>query len=314
MFRKIFFGILTILILVIIIAGCQESKKSEDIVSEEKGSIAIDYCFPTDIFTEGEAICMRVVFRNNTKDTISLNEYPLKNLELFGPDGKPVRKVQRAPFAMPPRMWIEPGDSSWDIINLTGFFENSGPGMLAPGKYKVETYAHFGMGKYIRQKTRSFGYGDSVYFEIVPPTGEAKSALDEYRRIMAGAGGLDSLIGSKKIKLSKETRVKLDNLAEKYPFTPVGSRILINDLGIWYRSVPLERYSKFLLESPVDCPCCLHRHVIDRMIQRYVIKSEREDQLDLVEEALVTHEKGAPVGDYLRRAYRFRMEGEMLIR
>lgn len=293
--------------------GCKAEKEAEP-EGEPKNTIAVDFYFPKEEFTEGEEVCMRVVFRNETEDTISLSEYPLKNFEVVPVDAPPVKKVQRAAYITPPNMWLVPGDSSWDVVNLTGFYENSGPGMLAPGTYMVKTHSFFFAGEYIYNKLRQFGYRDSTTFKIVEPTGEAATAMSEYREIMEEAGGLDSLIGNTDIELSKEIQEELDSLAFKYPQTPIGKRILINDLGIWYRSVPISRYAKFFKEIPANCPCCLHRYVVDRMIKRYVLKREREDQLDVVEIGMDKYGPNTPVGAYIRKAYDFRIEDGFLIR
>jgi len=309
--RRFSIVVLLFAVTLALLTGCKDTEPEKPVV---ENNIAVDYFLSNDEFSEGEAVCVRVVFRNETKDTISITEYPLKNLELVTVDGPPVNKVQRAPYARPPRMWLAPGDSSWDIINLTGFYENSGPGMFAPGTYMIKTHTFFYAGEYIRNKLRKYGYRDSTTFTVVPPENRALEAMEKYRSIMAETTGLDSLIGNTSIILPEEVQKKLDLLAAEYPLTPIGTRILINDLGIWYRAVPIERFRKFLMEAPADCPCCLQRYVIDQMVKRYVIKSEREDQLDLVEEVLEKYDPDTPIGAHVRRAYAFRMEDGFLTR
>lgn len=304
--------LILITILLALLAGCKREDQTKS--GKPANEIAVDFYFPKAEFSEGEAVCMRVVFRNETSDTISLSEYPLKNFEIVSVDAPPVERVQRAAYITPSRMWLVPGDSSWHVVSLTGFYENSGPGMFAPGTYMVKTHSFFYAGKYIHNRLRKFGYRDSTTFEVVEPVEEAAVAMNEYREIMESVGGLDSLVGNTDIDLPDEIREKLDSLAFRHPLTPIGQRILINDLGIWYRSVPISRYSKFFQEVPANCPCCLHRYVIDRMIKRYVLKREREDQLDVVEIGLEKFPPESPIGDYLRRAYSFRIEDGFLVR
>ncbi|HDR91273.1 MAG TPA: hypothetical protein ENN75_03380 [candidate division Zixibacteria bacterium] len=310
--RKLY-PILLLSLILALLSGCKEQAKPAE-KQEQENTIAVDFEFSNEPFTEGEAVCMRVVFRNHTRDTLSMSEYPLKNLELVAVDGPPVQRVQRAPHITPPKMWLAPGDSSTDVISLTGFYENSGPGMLAPGTYMVKTHTFFRTGEYIRTRMREYGYRDSTTFTVVPPEGEAKTAFDEYLKIMNSARGVQSFAGNKNIELSEDVRSELTAFAEQYMNTPIGQRVLVNDLGIWYRSVPIDRYAKFFEELPADCPCCLHRHVIDRMIKRYILAEEREDQMDIVEIGLEKFGPDTPVGEYLRRAYAFRMEDGFLVR
>ncbi len=310
--RKLY-SIIFLMIIFALLSGCKEQAKPAE-EQEPENTIAVDFEFSNEPFTEGEAVCMRVVFRNQTQDTLSMSEYPLKNLELVTVDGPPAQKVQRAPHITPPKMWLAPGDSSTDIINLTGFYENSGPGMLAPGTYMVKTHTFFRTGEYIRTRMREYGYRDSTTFTVVAPEGEAKAVFDKYLKIMETAGGVQSLVGNKSIELPEETRSALDAFALEHSQSPIGSRVLVNDLGIWYRSVPIDRYAKFFEELPADCPCCLHRHVIDRMIKRYILQEEREEQMDVVEIGLEKFGPDTPVGEYLRRAYAFRMEDGFLVR
>lgn len=303
-----------IAIFIAMLAGCKEQAKATSDNEPHGNTIAVDFFFPVEEFSEGEAVCMRVVFRNQTRDTIALSEYPLKNLELVAVEAPPVNKVQRAPHIKPPKMWLAPGDSSFDVINLTGFYENSGPGMLAPGTYMVKTHTFFRAGAYIRNRLREYGYRDSTIITIVPPKGDAESAFKGYMEIMEPLGGVESFVGNTKIELSDEIREKLDSLAFKYPTTPIGSRILVNDLGIWYRAVPISHFAKFFEDIPANCPCCLHQHVIDRMINRYVLKEEREEQLDLVELGMKKYGPDTPLGDYIRKAYAFRIQDGFLER
>ncbi|RKZ28743.1 hypothetical protein DRQ36_09975 [bacterium] len=302
---------LTLIVSLFALSGCTTEEK---VVKETPGEVGIDFVFPKKDFSEGEVICVKIVLKNGTGDTISLEDYPAKTLELFDAYGKPVSKVQRTKYPKPPNMWLPPGDSSSNVVDLTCTFENSGPGMLAPGFYTIKTTTHYFAGKQARLRVQGYALVDTAIFEVTPPEGEAKEAFDAYFEAISLDGNISDFVGVTQIEFSEETRAKLDSIAEKYPFTPIGSRILVNDGGIWYRSVPLERYRKYMLEAPVECPCCLHRRVIDRMIKRYVLKREREEILDIVEESLEAHPEDTPVGNYLRWAFRFRMEDGFLIR
>jgi len=311
--RKIIPIIVVLTVIIWLWLGCLKAKPEQK-AEEVLGKVNLEFIFSRDHFSEGEAVCLRIVLRNESRDTISLVDFPMKNLQLFDSEGQPVLKAQRARFPKPPKMWIAPGDSSYDEVNLTGFFENSGPGMLAPGRYKLKTSIHYFAGKQIRLRISGYALNDSTFFEVVPPTGKDKDAMEAYRRIMTAAGELQEMVGNTQLTLTEDTQKKLDSLAEEYPHTAIGERILINDLSIWYRAVPLERYAKFMEEVPAECPCCLHSWLIDRLIKRYVIEEERETILDIADEGLKKYPEDTPVGDYLRKAFGFRIKDGVLER
>ncbi len=308
-------GLLSVVLVLVILllSGCRKEKAEETkTIVPDDPSISFEFSRPT--FTTGEAVCVRIDVVNNTMNDIAIKDFPAKKMQLIGPDGSPVMHIQRADYPRPPKMFLQKGEASSSELNLTGFFENLGPGMLSPGKYIIETTFTFYRGEDIKFRQHLRKLTASRQFEVVAPTGDDKAAFDEYVAALGGTDALGGFVGQKKILLSETIRAKLDSIADKYSRTAIGSRILVNDLGIWYRNVPLDRYARFFDETKPECPCCLHRHVIDRMIKRYIRTSEREQILDIAESALERYPAGTPVGDYLRGAFAFRIEGGKLIR
>jgi len=314
------FILVSIVIASCFLFGCRQKTQSGNITSEKvalqenDGKVSIAFDFSKKSFEEGEAICLKISVKNGTSDTISIVDYPTKNLSLFDSNMQALAKFLRADFPKPPKITLVPGDVSEEEINLTGFFENLGPGMLAVGRYKIKTSVKYFAGEQIRLKTEGLAISDFAEFSVERAKGENKKAFEDYKVAMSGMDGLSAAIGKRDLNLSDETKRKLDAIAERYPKTPLGMRILIDDLGIWYRDVGIGRFAKFMDEVKPECPCCLHRWVIDRMIQRYVLIDEREKILDIAEKGLKDFKEGTPVGDYLRKAFAFRMEGGKLVR
>ncbi len=299
-----------LLAMLLSICGCNE-KKPQRLVP---GEVTMSFVFSESQFSTGEAICVAIEVTNGTSDDIAFIDFPAKNIELIGPDGSPIPRFQRAEYPRPPKMFLHSGEASVSEMNLTGFFENLGPGMLSPGKYRLKSRFSYYRGKEIAFKQQKNDLADSTEFEIVDPTGGEKEVFDEYIAAMSIDGSIEDYLRIGPVELSDEAHAKLDEIAERYPQSPIGSRILVNDMLIWYRNVPLDRFMKFFESVEPKCPCCVHKYVIDRLIKRYVIASERDRILDIAEEALLIYPAGSPVGDHLRRAFAFRIEDDRIIR
>lgn len=304
-----------LLIAVLLCPNCKKNAQSKSEIEKNPHNAVIEFQFSKSQFEEGEAVCLKISVKNDTGDTMLIAEYPMKDLRLFSADGQPVLKFQRAEHPKPPKILLLPGETSSDEVNLAGFFENLGPGMLSAGRYKIKTSVKYFVGKQVRSKLEGIAVEDSAEFEVIPAKEENKKAFDDYVKVIDKYGGLQDFVGNNNLKLDDTAKKELDAIAEKYIDTPLGMRILIDDLGIWYKgSLPIERYAKFMNEIDPKCPCCLHRWVIDRLIKRYVILRDREKILDIAEKGLKDYKEGTPVGDYLRRAFAFRMEHGNLIR
>ena len=310
-------------LLILALSGCNENNvadKAGKTPGEEdskeaalSGEVELRFVFNRDKYDLGEAVCLRITLYNGTEDSIGLDDFPMKNLRLRGPEGM-IREFRRAPYAKPPKMQLSPGDTSSDVVNLTGVFENAAPGMLEPGEYTVYSGVRFFKNRQIKLRMEGFELADSASFEVSEPRGDSQKALEEYLAVLSEVAPPEELAGKRDLRLDEKQLARLDSIAGKYPDTPVGRRITINDLGIWYRAVSLDRYDRFMENIAPECPCCLHRRIVDRLIKRYVISREREQILDIVEENLERYPAGTPVGDYLREAFAFRMEHGMLVR
>ncbi|HHS49964.1 MAG TPA: hypothetical protein ENN07_02495 [candidate division Zixibacteria bacterium] len=308
--------VLIIIILAVVFSACNE--QSEEVEQPKppvlSGEITISFDFPSTEFTVGEAICIGITVNNGLSEEIAMKDFPAKRLELFDSAGEPVFRFQRAAHPTPPRMFLRPGEDSYSMVDLSGAFENFGPGLLSTGEYTLKATMTYYRGEDIRFRQRLLEKTQETSFTVLAPSGDAAKALDEAISALGGENAMSELIGISRISLDESVQAKLDEIAEKYPFTPLGSRILVNHLGVWYQNVPLERYRKLLFETEPDCPCCLHAHIIARLIRRYVIVSERNDILDIAEEALKRFPPESEVGVMVRQAFGFRMEGDAIIR
>ena len=88
--------LILITILLALLAGCKREDQTKS--GKPANEIAVDFYFPKAEFSEGEAVCMRVVFRNETSDTISLSEYPSSYIILDPVDGSS-NAIRGIPFS-----------------------------------------------------------------------------------------------------------------------------------------------------------------------------------------------------------------------
>lgn len=300
-----------VLFALIIAVGCSSEQKQEK--EGFDGEVELVFHMKSE-YEMGEALCVRMTLYNNSPDTVCLAEFPAKSIVLLNEDGQQVQRKMRTEYALPPKMLLEPGDSSYNDLNLCGYFQNYGPGMLNKGKYCVKTIYSYYINEQCKFKQNSVSSTDSVFFEIKSADGENKQALGVYFDLLENVAPLDSLQSLQYLPQNEEIQRELDSLAFNYAHTPLGKRILINHLGIWYRSVPIERYRKFVEMDLCECNCCFERWIIDRMIKRYVIASEREEILDLVQVLVDKYPPESEVGSHVRRAFAFRVDEGGVIR
>lgn len=299
-----------IIVIMLVFIGCKDDKQPPQL----SGELTFSFEFSSSDYFVGQAICLDITASNGTSQEMALKDFPAKKLELFDSSGKPVKRFQRTEYPRPPKMFLRPGEESKSMVDLSGTFENFGPGMLAPGEYKLRATMSYYSGEDIKFRQRLLKFSGETRFTVSEPSGNAKKSFVRYVSIMGGEESLGKLVGVADIELDSTQQAKLNELAETSSETPIGERVLINHLAIWYNKAPLEHYSLFFEDSKTDCPCCLYHHVIDRMIKRYIITAEREQILDIVEEALKQFPKDSEIGQYLRKVFGFRIEEGVLIR
>ncbi len=304
--------VMAIFALALVFSACEEKKTPAE--PKLSGQIEFGFEFSSGSYVVGEDICLEIKVKNGSPEELAMKDFPAKMLELFGPDNTPVKRFQRTEFPRPPRMFLKPGEESISEVDLSGTFENLGPGLLSAGEYTLRATMSYYQGEDIKVRQRLLKVSSETKFTVEEPSGADAKALEEFVSIVGGEKALAEMVGVSKVELSPQTRAELDEFAAKYPTAPLGSRILVNHLGVWYSKVPIERFSQYFQKAKGDCPCCLQRHVIDRMVKRYVISSERDQILDLVEEGLERYPEKTEVGAYLRKVFGFRIEEGKVIR